>query len=129
MDYGLQQPYPPTFTQNVQPIYYQQRPQPSVLAGWVKGEEGAKNYVVPMGAAAWLLDQDDSTVFYMKYIDQTGRPVVKKGHYTFDEPVQSQNTEYATKADLDIFSKAIADLREEIDGLSIKKAKKKGEDE
>ena len=70
MDYGLQQPYPPTFTQNVQPIYYQQRPQPSVLAGWVKGEEGAKNYVVPMGAAAWLLDQDDSTVFYMKYIDQ-----------------------------------------------------------
>ena len=82
-----------------------------------------------MGTAAWLLDQDDDSVFYMKFIDQTGRPVIKKGRYSFDELEQTQNTEYATKADLDIFSKAIADLREEIDGLSIKKAKKKGGDE
>lgn len=129
MDYSYTHTYPNTFTQNVQPVYYQPRPQPSILAGWVKGEEGAKNFVVPMGTAAWLLDQDDDSVFYMKFIDQTGRPVIKKGRYSFDEIEQTQNTEYATKADLDIFSKAIADLREEIDGLSIKKAKKKGEDE
>ena len=137
MDYNLQQPYPPVvysnFNTSPNPYLAPQQPrfqlQPAFTAAWVKGEEGAKNYVLQPGATAWLLDQDDDRTFYMKYVDQTGRPVIKKGRYTFDEPIQNQSTEYATKADLDIFSKKIDELREEIDGLSIKKAKKKGEDE
>ena len=73
MDYNLQQPYPPVvysnFNTSPNPYLAPQQPrfqlQPAFTAAWVKGEEGAKNYVLQPGATAWLLDQDDDRTFYM----------------------------------------------------------------
>jgi hypothetical protein len=40
---------------------------------WVQGEAGARGYMVPAGATAWLMDSESQT-FYIKSTDVNGIP-------------------------------------------------------
>ena len=49
-------------------------PAPQSNPIWVKGEEGAKAYMVAPGSSVMLMDSEN-TVFYLKSSDQSGMPL------------------------------------------------------
>ena len=109
----LSQPYPQTA--------------PQFNIGWTQGEVGAKQHYVPPNSTTVLFDGDDPNVFYWKSTDSSGMPTIRIADYTFRDSGQI-NTTYVSKDDLEDLKKQIQELKEDIDGLSIKRSKKKEED-
>ena len=118
-----------------QPNYmpYQQQAQNNGLT-WVQGESAAKSWYVQPGTTAALWDSESQTI-YLKSADASGMPSMKVLDYTVrdaqkpQESVSTAKVDYVTKTDLEAVYDKINDLREEIDGLSIRKSKKKEADE
>ena len=118
---NFQQPYPPTFTPNSYiNIPYQNQKSSSVLTWqWIQGgEETAKNWYINPGTTVALWDSNEQ-VIYLKSADQTGRPIIKTLDYTIREETSVDGVIYATRADVDNLTKAIEDLKNEINNLSI----------
>lgn len=119
-----------------QPSYspYQQYQQTGNGPIWVQGEAAAKSWCVQPGATVALWDSESQTI-YLKSADASGLPSMKVLDYTVrdaqkpQESISTAKAEYVTKTDLDAVLEQINDLREEIDSLSIRKSKKKGDDE
>lgn len=110
--------YNPNFIQNPYQLPFIQ-PQPAQNNGiiWVKGEAEAKAYPVTPGQSILLMDSDTS-VFYIKSVDQSGMPLpLRIFDYTergTDLGVQNAqaNVEHITKEDFERFKEEIrAELR------------------
>jgi hypothetical protein len=133
MEYNFQQPYPPVFYPNYGTVSSNQN-QNKYNAGanswyWVpNAAEAVKNWTVYPGSMVMLIDTETSEAYFKSIDSTTGKPVVTPAKIVFENNTP-KTVSYATKEDLDILSKTIADLREELEGLSIKRPKKKGEDE
>ena len=94
------------------PQYYPTAPQSQQTGGpiWVQGEAGAKSYLVAPNATVALWDSE-ANVIYLKSADPSGMPQMKVLDYTIrgGKPL-NQETEYATKADLEELRKKLDEL-------------------
>ena len=100
------------FYNNGFPVNYQypQYPQNSNGPIWVQGEAGAKSYLVAPNTTVALWDSE-AQVIYLKSADPSGMPQMKVLDYTIrgGKPL-NQETEYATKADLEELRKKLDEL-------------------
>lgn len=125
---NYQYPYQPTFYPNyqVQPEVPIQKPASPIT--WIQGGEAtAKSWYVAPNTTVALWDSDEQ-VIYLKSADITGMPTIKILEYKEREAKPQETAplpEYVTKGELNELYNAIKDLREEIDGLSIKRPKKR----
>ena len=112
---------------NYQPYYQYQQPTNNGMI-WVQGEAGAKAYLIAPNTTVQLWDSERQTV-YLKSADASGMPSIKTLDYTIREntpanaPISAQtanpinnNTEYATKAEIEALQAQIQALKEEIKG-------------
>lgn len=125
---NVQQPYPPTFTPNLYNIPYQnlKAPTPSSALTWQwiqGGEETARNWYISPNTTIALWDSEEQ-VIYLKSSDNTGRPTLKILDYTIREERPTDGANYATRADVDNLTKAIEDLKNELNSLTISKKEK-----
>lgn len=109
-----------------QPYYQYQQPTNNGMI-WVQGEAGAKAYLIAPNTTVQLWDSERQTV-YLKSADASGMPSIKTLDYTIREntpanaPISAQtanpinNTEYATKAEIEALQAQIQALKEEIKG-------------
>lgn len=97
---------------------------------WIQGGEStAKAWYVPPGGTVDLWDSEEN-VIYLKTVDLSGKPTLKYIDYVVRDQQNPQNAEqakvdYATREELAALSRSIKDLRDEVDGLSIRRPKKK----
>ena len=92
---------------------------------WVQGESGAKAYPVGPGNRVILMDSEQDR-FYIKSTDINGKPEPLRA-YEYKEisdinteevnPVVIDNSEYATKEDLESIKDSLASLKKSIDEL------------
>lgn len=96
----------------------------------VQGENAVKSWYVAPGTTVALCDTEAKRI-YVKTADNMGRVTTSILRYTReDEPVAvAEIPDYVAKSDLDDLYNQIRELREDLDGLSIKRSKKKGDDE
>ena len=109
-----------------QPYYQYQQPANNGMI-WVQGEAGAKAYLIAPNTTVQLWDSERQTV-YLKSADASGMPSIKTLDYTIREntpanaPISAQtanpinNTEYATKAEIEALQAQIQALKDEIKG-------------
>lgn len=76
---------------------------------YVQGEAGAKGFYVDKSYTMLLMDSEEQK-FYIKSVDATGIPKMKK--YRFEEIIEpeSEKIEYITKKDFEDFKKEIKDI-------------------
>lgn len=129
------QPYQMPPQPQVQPI--QQPQQDIVEIGkpiWVQGEAGANAYPVAPGKTAWMMDSE-SNKFYIKTVDQNGRPM-PLDRYIFTKEMesrqQSQNNDaYVLRTEVDEIinrmRRQIEDLTRRIESISPKEDTEHGE--
>ena len=96
---------------------------------WVQGEAAAKSWYVNPGSTVVLWDSEEQ-VIYIKSADNSGMPTIRVLDYTergagYTKSVDNPN--YIVKADLEDIYAQLKDLRDDLDGLSIKKSTKKKE--
>ncbi|MBO4703981.1 MAG: hypothetical protein J5617_04060 [Bacilli bacterium] len=121
MDYNNPFAYP-TFSQQFQ------KQSPQFTVGWVQGGEiGAKQYYVPPNSTAVLFDAENAEIFYWKSTDSSGMPTIRIADFKFRDNLQAAASP-VTKDDIDELRNQIKELREDLDGLSIKRVKKKEDD-
>ena len=111
--------FPATYQQLYQPPQYQapqyQAPQQAsggVSIVQIQGEAAAKSYMVAPNSTVQLWDTD-AGVIYIKSADASGMPAMKVLDYTVRgeaAPQPAQQTQYATKDDLNTLAR---DLRDE----------------
>ena len=77
----FRQPYQP-FQQPAQQVMPQMQPPQQTAGGiiWVQGEEGAKAYMVAPGNSVLLMDSENN-LFFIKSVDQSGMPSMRKFEY------------------------------------------------
>jgi hypothetical protein len=78
---------------------------------WVQGEAGARGYMVPAGATAWLMDSERQT-FYIKSTDVNGIPQPLRIFDFTERTVQPVNAsdpkaEYVTKDEMKAYIEEI----------------------
>lgn len=111
--------------------YYQQQAQTNGLT-WVTGIEAAKAWYVAPNTTVALWDSEAQTI-YIKSADASGMPSMKVLDYALRsteshvESVSAPKVDYLTRDDLEAVYEQIRELREDIDGLSIRRAPKKKE--
>lgn len=120
---------------NYYPTGYSYLQQPQAQSNgltWVQGLEAAKSWYVAPNTTVALFDTE-AQVMYIKSADVSGMPSMKILEYTIrgaEKPVESVSVpqvEYLTKNDLEAVYEAIRELRDDIDGLSIRRSPKKKE--
>lgn len=104
--------------------------QPTSGIIWVQGEAGAKSYLVAPNTTVQLWDSENQTI-YLKSADASGMPSIKTLDYTIREAVPQtaplmpstfDSTAFATKAELESLSAAVAALRGDFEGLTKRSA-------
>ena len=85
----------------------------------VTGPESAKAYSLPPNSDVVLFDSENP-IFYWKSTDDSGFATLRT--FIFEEqkavePQQIDNSNFATKDDLDILKKNILDMKEILEGL------------
>jgi hypothetical protein len=106
-----------------------QKQSPQFTVGWVQGgEAGAKQHYVPPNSTAVLFDADNAEIFYWKSTDSSGMPTIRVADFKFRDSIQASTAIPVTKEDIEELRNQIKELREDLDGLSIKKTKKKEDD-
>ena len=114
------------------PYYQPTQAQGNTSLIWVQGEAAAKSYYVAPNNTVPLWDSESQTI-YLKTADASGMPSMRVLEYTFrdaqkaQESVSDDKTDYVTKNDLEAVYGQIRDLKEEIEGLSIRRPSKKKE--
>ena len=109
--------FPQTYQQ---PIYYPQQaqPQPPQQAQtqsliWVKGEAGAKSYLVAPNSTVTLWDSEQS-VIYIKSADASGMPSIKTLDYTIRGNEERMAVNYVTEDEFDHLKKEIDDIKKSL---------------
>ena len=142
---GFPATYQPMYYPQYQPVQQAapqpvQQPQQNTSGiNWVQGEAGMKAYFVAPNTTVPLWDSENQ-VIYLKSADASGMPSVKTLDYTVREQKAQQQkpagaaspVAYATKEDVEALNEQIASLRQDIDGLTIRRAparKKEADDE
>lgn len=101
---------------------------------WVQGEAAAKSYPVAPNTTVQLWDAESQTIF-VKSADASGMPSMKVLDYTFRDAQTAQNapltvqTNNVTPDEFKALQSRVDALREELDALLAKKAKKKEDSE
>ena len=101
---------------------------------WVQGEAAAKSYPVAPNTTVQLWDAESQTIF-VKSADASGMPSMKVLDYTFRDAQTAQNAPLAVQSnnvtpdEFKALQSRVDALREELDALLAKKAKKKEDSE
>ena len=117
---------------NYYPQYPYQQQQATNGLTWISGIESAKAWYVAPNTTVALWDSESQTI-YLKSADASGMPSMKILDYTLrgaekpQESVSVPQADYLTRDDLEAVYEQIRELRDDIDGLSIKRTPKKRE--
>lgn len=110
----------------------QQNPNTNII--WCQGIEAAKAYPVAPNCTVQLWDSESQTI-YVKSADASGMPTMKTLDYVFRDAQKPQNASFAVQTDnvtpdeFKALQSRVDALREELDALLAKKAKKKEDSE
>lgn len=110
----------------------QQNPNTNII--WCQGIEAAKAYPVAPNTTVQLWDAESQTIF-VKSADASGMPSMKVLDYTFRDAQTAQNAPLAVQSnnvtpdEFKALQSRVDALREELDALLAKKAKKKEDSE
>lgn len=98
-NYGY--PYPSVDTTQTNGVNYVPRYSGMPTMVYVNGIEGANAYQMPNGVTEQILWDADKDIFYVKKLDQMGRPRVVAVKDYFDH-VEPEKTEPTTQPDIDL---------------------------
>ena len=99
---------------------------------WVTGLEAAKSWYVAPNTTIALWDSESQKI-YIKSADASGMPSIKTLEYALQatekpvERIEEVKADYLTHDDLKAVYEQISELREEIEGLTIRRTPKKKE--
>ena len=90
--------------------FFPHYPQTNNTINWVQGEAAAKSYLVAPGGSTILMDSE-RPMFYIKSVDQSGMPSLRK--FRFEEITEQQAVNPDQFITRDEFEAKIAELRGE----------------
>lgn len=113
----MRQYQPPMQQAPQQPMQQPTQQQPTNSIIWVQGEEGAKAYMVAPGNSVLLMDSEDN-FFFIKSVDQSGMPSMRKFAYQeitgekYGNSLDVQVSEYVEKTEFENLKKEVAGIIE-----------------
>lgn len=82
---------------------------------WVNGEAGARAFPLMPGCSAQLMDRDEP-IFYIKTVDMSGMPMIRKFSYSeiIPQPASAPSGDFVSRNEFNALMEQLAALNREL---------------